>query len=257
MKPQAFSRDLLEYLETLGYDPRMSFGALPTEPRAVSNQTASTQHENLDGSQAKTHSSTSLAYPRHRATPSWDLLEQQAIRCTLCDLSKTRQNVVFGVGDRNAKLMFVGEAPGANEDLKGEPFVGQAGELLNKMIEAMGLSRARVYIANVVKCRPPQNRNPAPDEVASCSPLLKRQIELVGPDVIVALGSFASRCLLNEESPIAQLRGRFAQCRFAQKSDGSPIFVMPTFHPAYLLRNPEMKKPAWEDLKQVMARLAL
>ena len=128
---------------------------------------------------------------------------------------------------------------------------------LNKMIEAMGLSRARVYIANVVKCRPPQNRNPAPDEVASCSPLLKRQIELVGPDVIVALGSFASRCLLNEESPIAQLRGRFAQCRFAQKSDGSPIFVMPTFHPAYLLRNPEMKKPAWEDLKQVMARLAL
>ncbi|MBI4412224.1 MAG: uracil-DNA glycosylase [Deltaproteobacteria bacterium] len=169
--------------------------------------------------------------------------------CTRCILHKGRTNLVFGVGNPDAELMFVGEGPGADEDLKGEPFVGRAGQLLTKMIEAMGLTRADVYIANIVKCRPPGNRNPEPIEVATCSPFLKRQIDIIGPKVLVCLGKFAAQTLLQTEIPITKLRGEF--------QDYGAVKVMPTYHPAFLLRNPNMKRAVWEDLKKVMALLGL
>jgi uracil-DNA glycosylase family 4 len=168
--------------------------------------------------------------------------------CRRCKLAGGRTNIVYGVGNPNADLVFVGEAPGADEDARGEPFVGKAGQLLTKMIEAMGYRRQDVYICNVLKCRPPGNRNPEPDEVQSCEPFLKRQLAAIRPRMIVALGKFAVQCLLRDDSPISRLRGNF------RSYEGIPL--MPTFHPAYLLRDPSKKKPAWEDLKAVNAALA-
>jgi uracil-DNA glycosylase len=169
--------------------------------------------------------------------------------CTRCKLHKGRHNIVFGVGDPHARLMFVGEAPGEDEDLKGEPFVGRAGQLLTKMIEAMGLSREQVYICNTVKCRPPNNRNPEPDELETCEPFLKGQLAAVKPAVIVTLGKFAAQALLREDTPISRLRGQW------KEYEG--IALMPTFHPAYLLRSPGEKGKVWDDLKQVMKKLGL
>lgn len=168
--------------------------------------------------------------------------------CVRCKLHAGRTNLVFGVGSPDARLMFVGEGPGAEEDEQGEPFVGRAGQLLTQIIKAMGYAREQVYIANVVKCRPPGNRNPEPDEIAACSPFLRAQIAAIGPRVIVALGKFAAQTLLRTETPISRLRGRFHHV------DGVP--VMPTFHPSYLLRNPAAKREVWEDMKQVMKLLA-
>jgi uracil-DNA glycosylase family 4 len=161
-----------------------------------------------------------------------------------CKLHGGRTRLVFGVGNPSAELMFVGEGPGADEDLQGEPFVGRAGQLLTKMIEAMGFARSEVYIANVVKCRPPGNRDPEPDEIAACEPFLKAQIAAVRPRVVVALGRFAVQTLLRDATPIGKQRGRW------REYEG--VRLMPTFHPAYLLRNPAEKKPAWEDLQLVM-----
>ncbi len=164
--------------------------------------------------------------------------------CQRCKLAGGRKNLVFGVGNPRADLMFVGEGPGADEDAQGEPFVGLAGQLLTKMIEAMGLSRPEVYIANVVKCRPPGNRNPEPDEIEACQPFLKAQIDAIRPRFIVTLGKFAAQTLLQDPTPISRLRGRWRDFAGAQ--------LMPTFHPAYLLRSPDEKKKAWEDLQLVM-----
>ena len=170
--------------------------------------------------------------------------------CHRCRLHGARTQIVFGVGNPRARVVFVGEGPGRDEDLQGEPFVGRAGQLLTDIIEkGMKLSRADVYICNVVKCRPPQNRNPEPEEVATCSPFLFRQIELVAPEVLVTLGKFAAHSLLQTDVPITRLRGEWQEFR------GIP--VMPTFHPAYLLRNPAEKKTVWQDIKQVMTRLGL
>jgi len=166
-------------------------------------------------------------------------------RCKLHTLG--RRQVVFGVGNPNADLMFVGEAPGADEDIQGEPFVGRAGQLLTKIIEAIDLKRSDVYIANVIKCRPPGNRNPEPDEVERCEPFLFRQIDMVKPKVIVALGKFAAQSLLKTSDPITRLRGREYKFRSA--------ILMPTFHPAYLLRNPSSKREVWEDMKRVRVLL--
>ena len=162
-------------------------------------------------------------------------------RCKLHGLGRTQ--IVFGVGNPDAELMFVGEAPGADEDIQGEPFVGRAGQLLTKIIEAIGRRREDVYIANVLKCRPPGNRNPEPDEVERCEPFLMRQIDLVKPTVIVALGKFAAQCLLKTNEPITRLRGREYRFRDA--------ILMPTYHPAYLLRTPSAKREVWEDMKRV------
>ena len=168
--------------------------------------------------------------------------------CSRCKLHTLgRRQIVFGVGNPDADLMFVGEAPGADEDIQGEPFVGRAGQLLTKIIAAIGLSREDVYIANVIKCRPPQNRNPEPDEVDTCEPFLFQQIDAIRPKVIVALGSFAARALLRTQDPISRLRGRIHEYR------GSKL--IPTFHPAYLLRNPSSKKEVWEDMKLVRSLL--
>ena len=164
--------------------------------------------------------------------------------CTRCKLHRLgRKQIVFGVGSPDADLMFVGEAPGADEDVQGIPFVGRAGQLLTKIIEAIGLKRDDVYIANVIKCRPPQNRNPEPDEVDTCEPFLFQQIDVIKPKVIVALGTFAARALLRTLDPISRLRGRVYEYRGAK--------LIPTFHPAYLLRNPASKREVWEDMKLV------
>ena len=168
--------------------------------------------------------------------------------CTRCKLSGLgRRTVVFGTGDPNADLMFVGEAPGADEDEQGVPFVGRAGQLLTKIIEAIGMHREDVYIANVIKCRPPGNRNPEPDEVATCEPFLAQQIDIVKPRVIVALGTFAAHLLLRTDAPISRIRGVVHQYRGAS--------LIPTFHPAYLLRSPDRKREVWDDMKKVRALL--
>ena len=168
--------------------------------------------------------------------------------CSRCKLHTLgRKQVVFGVGNPNADLMFVGEAPGADEDVQGEPFVGRAGQLLTKIIEAIDLRREDVYIANVIKCRPPGNRNPEPDEVEQCEPFLFRQIDVIKPKVIVTLGKFAAQSLLRTDAPITRIRGREFTYRGA--------VLIPTFHPAYLLRNPSSKRDVWEDMKRVRAIL--
>ena len=176
-------------------------------------------------------------------------VRNQIGECTRCKLHKGRHNIVFGVGNPKARLMFVGEAPGEDEDLQGFPFVGKAGQLLTKMIEAMGLRRDDVYICNTVKCRPPNNRNPEPDELEACEPFLKGQLAAVKPEVVVTLGKFAAQALLRDDTPVSRLRGRW------REYEGIPL--MPTFHPAYLLRSPGEKGKVWEDLKQVMKKLDL
>jgi len=167
--------------------------------------------------------------------------------CTRCKLHTGRKNIVFGVGNPESPLMFVGEGPGADEDEQGIPFVGRAGGLLTQIITAMGYERDAVYIANIVKCRPPGNRAPEPDEIAACGPFLRRQIEAIKPRVIVALGSTAAQALLGTTQPISRLRGRF--------HDLDGVRVMPTFHPSYLLRTPSAKRDVWEDMKLVMKAL--
>ena len=169
--------------------------------------------------------------------------------CTRCGLCASRTHIVFGEGNPNAAVVFVGEGPGFDEDQCGQPFVGAAGQLLTKIIAAMGLTREVVYIGNIVKCRPPNNRNPAPDEISQCLPFLKRQLTALKPRVICALGSVAARALLETETPISRLRGRFYEVM------GIP--VMPTFHPAYLLRYPEKKRDVWDDVQQIMKMLSL
>ena len=177
------------------------------------------------------------------------LLQDKYKNCQDCQLAHGRTQVVFGMGNPQARLMFIGEAPGFDEDKQGLPFVGAAGQLLTKIIEAMKLKREEVYIANCLKCRPPNNRNPFPEEIASCQPILLKQIEIIQPQIICALGKFAAQTLLATEEPISRLRGRF--------HDFHGIKLMPTFHPAYLLRNPEDKKFVWQDMQQIMQVLGI
>lgn len=179
-----------------------------------------------------------------------EAVRQEMGECRRCKLCSGRTQIVFGVGSPGADLMFVGEGPGRDEDRQGEPFVGRAGQLLTEIItKGMRLRREDVYIANVVKCRPPENRNPEPDEIAACEPFLLQQIDCLAPKVIVALGKFAAQTLLRSSTPISKLRGVW--------HDYYGIKLMPTLHPAYLLRNPADKKLVWEDVKQVMAALGL
>lgn len=176
-----------------------------------------------------------------------DKLKREIAAGNCCQLCRTRTNLVFGHGNPAAGLMFVGEAPGADEDLQGLPFVGRAGQLLTKIIEAIGLKRSDVYICNILKCRPPGNRAPFPTEILACEPYLKRQIDIIRPRIICALGKFAAQTLLKSQTPITQLRGKFYEY--------NGIKLMPTFHPAYLLRNPGDKRLVWEDMKKVRAAL--
>lgn len=198
------------------------------------------------------HSSQSEVLPEKIHEPSEHVstlseLGASITGCTLCQLSKDRTQVVFGVGNPDAELVFVGEAPGRDEDLQGEPFVGEAGKLLDRILLAMGLQRSKVYICNVIKCRPPKNRDPLADEIATCEPFLKQQLSLIKPRLIVSLGKFATQTLLQNEAPISRLRGKWHEYQ------GIPL--MPTYHPAYLLRSPSGKRDVWEDMKQVLHRL--
>lgn len=190
--------------------------------------------------------------PQITQAPGKESLEQ--IRadlgdCHRCDLASGRTHIVFGEGSHQARLVFIGEGPGAEEDRSGRPFVGPAGQLLSKIIQAMKLAREQVYICNVIKCRPTGNRDPLPEEIASCRPFLMRQLAAIDPEVVCTLGTHATQALLNSTEPVSRLRGRFHTLH--------PIRVMPTFHPAYLLRHPEHKRHVWEDMKKIMALLRI
>jgi len=180
----------------------------------------------------------------------WDDLQARVAACTACELHANRTQTVFGVGNRSAELMIVGEAPGADEDRQGEPFVGKAGRLLNEMLAAIGLPREQVYIANILKCRPPNNRDPRPEEVEQCEPYLMRQVELVRPKVILALGRIAAHNLLKTQETLGRLRGK----RYEFGAEATPLLI--TYHPAYLLRTPRDKRKAWQDLVQARQLLA-
>lgn len=180
--------------------------------------------------------------------PDWSALESAVGGCRLCGLCESRTQTVFGTGSRDARLMVIGEAPGAEEDRQGEPFVGRAGQLLNSMLRACGFARGDVFIANVLKCRPPQNRDPSDEEAERCLPYLRRQIELVGPAAILCVGRIAAQRLLGTEQPLARLRGQI------HRLNGVPVIV--TYHPAYLLRSPGEKRKSWDDLKLALGVLA-
>jgi DNA polymerase len=206
---------------------------------------------------------------RNDVSPELESIRKDLGNCTRCKLHKGRNNIVFGVGNLHAELMFVGEGPGADEDEQGIPFVGRAGQLLTKIIQAMGIKRDDVYIGNIVKCRPPNNRNPEPDEIDTCIPFILKQIAVIQPKVIVCLGAIAAKALLNTEVPISKLRGKIIEwpsgsVNLISKSpreialqELKPCKVIPTYHPAFLLRNPNMKRPVWEDMQVVMKELGM
>jgi uracil-DNA glycosylase family 4 len=227
--------------------PRESEDASTRPPTAARSETSEAQ---AAPSAAGTAAALFAVYPGLEKTANLAELRAFIGDCQRCKLAKSRTHLVFGVGNPKARLMFVGEGPGADEDAQGEPFVGRAGQLLTDIIErGMGISRADVYICNVVKCRPPENRKPEPSEIAACQPFLWHQIELVRPQVIVALGSVAAQALLAVKTPISRMRGVWHQAR--------GTMVMPTFHPAYLLRNPADKRLVWSDVQEVMKVLGL
>jgi uracil-DNA glycosylase len=176
-----------------------------------------------------------------------EMIREELGDCQRCKLAPKRTNIVFGSGNANAELVFVGEAPGYDEDQQGLPFVGRAGQLLTKIIESINLKRDEVYICNVLKCRPPENRNPEPDEVAACNPFLKKQLAVIRPKIVCCLGTFAAQTVLQTAAPISKLRGKFF--------DMDGMRVTATFHPAYLLRSPDKKREVWEDMKQIRAEL--
>ncbi|MDD5134167.1 MAG: uracil-DNA glycosylase [Phycisphaerae bacterium] len=212
------------------------------------------------GFTVKPAKSVSASQPQENQADKAELLAEvarQVKECQKCVLGGTRTNSVPGEGSPDARLVFVGEGPGENEDLQGRPFVGRAGQLLDKIIAAMGLKRGDVYICNIVKCRPPENREPRPDEIISCLPFLKSQLSIIRPEVIVALGAPAAKTLLNTNKPIGQLRGKFHDFYFDENAE--PVKLMPTYHPAYLLRNysDDNRRKVWEDMQAVIAELGL
>ena len=226
-------------LDAMGIDVWLPKDAAPAEPQAVG------WVEPL-GMKVETHRQESPQHEPRRdndvSSLDWDALQTHVAECRLCDLHQTRTQTVFGVGNRNADWLFIGEAPGADEDRQGEPFVGRAGQLLNAMLQALDLAREDVYIANILKCRPPQNRDPKAEEVAHCMPWLQRQIQLIQPKVILALGRIAAQNLLQTNTSLGRLRGRLHYI------DMTPTPVIVTYHPAYLLRSPLEKRKSWEDL---------
>jgi DNA polymerase len=248
--PRQAAIDKLESLELSGVRqlPKPRRKAAAPAPAVASAPTLASQPEAAAPTAAAAKKSPTAA-----STPAADSLEQirgEVAACRLCvDLCDSRTQTVFGVGDPRARLCFLGEAPGADEDRQGEPFVGRAGQLLTKIIEACRLSREQVYILNVLKCRPPGNRTPLPHEVANCRGFLDRQLALIRPDYICCLGTVAAQTLLETEVPISRLRGKFQEYR------GIPVLC--TYHPAYLLRNPAAKKDVWEDMKVLMRKLGV
>jgi DNA polymerase len=232
-----------QYLQALGIEPWQLRRAAPAVPPAQPPAVPSTQ--------PSVAATSSMPTPPAPATSgAWQELAAEVRGCVRCGLHATRTQTVFGVGNLNAELLVVGEAPGADEDRQGEPFVGRAGQLLNSMLRAMRAPRETVYIANLLKCRPPGNRDPASEEVASCQPYLQRQIELLRPRLMLAVGRIAAQNLLATDTPISKLRGVVHRYGAA----GTPLIV--TYHPAYLLRSPTQKRTSWDDLRLVCRELA-
>ncbi|MBC6413650.1 MAG: uracil-DNA glycosylase [Chromatiales bacterium] len=237
--------DKLWYLQQMGIEPYV--------PRAVARTTQQTPSQASD--LPATHRQGTVvpepdavvaqqpASDDDNAASQWQVLQQQVVGCRKCVLHESRTQTVFGIGDHQAQWMFIGEAPGMDEDRKGEPFVGRAGQLLNKMLKAIGFNRNEVYIANIIKCRPPDNRNPRLEEIVQCVDYLYRQIRLVQPQIIILLGGVAATSLLKQQTPVSRLRGLVHHIEASE----APIIV--TYHPAYLLRSPDQKAAAWEDLK--------
>ncbi len=239
--------DLTEDIKTiLAFYQSLGFERLPINiPRKVAGV------QGVKDSSGKRSSSPEPSKPR-TLEPRDKVAALEAVRgeigdCQKCRLSKGRKNIVFGEGNPDARLMFIGEAPGREEDIQARPFVGEAGQLLTRLIEKIGLKRENVYIGNIVKCKPPQNRDPEEDEMGTCSPFIDSQIDIISPSVIIALGRVAAQTLIGTKVPISKLRGKFYEYK------GIPL--MPTFHPAYLLRNPKDKWLVWEDVQKVMERL--
>jgi uracil-DNA glycosylase len=231
--------DQLQFLKDIGVES-LDLGSVREVPKTVAKKSAAIQAP----------VQTKVQPPIQASSQPADSLE--AIRadigdCQRCKLAPTRTNIVFGSGNPSAELVFVGEAPGYDEDQQGLPFVGRAGQLLTKIIESINIKREDVYICNILKCRPPDNRNPEPDEVAACSPFMKRQLASIKPKVVCCLGTFAAQTVLQTQAPISKLRGKFYDM------DGMRIIA--TFHPAYLLRSPDKKREVWEDMKQIRAEL--
>ena len=245
-----------------GTAPAMSRGsaALETRARPAAGQPAATPATGLPDIQPLAPRAPPEAAEVEARRVQLDVIENNEVKpCVRCGLAKTRTKTVFSVGSPAARILFVGEAPGHDEDVSGEPFVGRAGKLLTDMIEkGMGLRREDVYICNVLKCRPPNNRTPAADEIAACKDYLLRQIEIIRPELIIALGAPAAQTLLGTRDGIGRLRGRFHDFYPSGSSMiGEPIPLLPTFHPAYLLRSPGEKTKAWADLKMAMAKLGI
>ena len=237
---------LFEFPPVLEVSSRSS-ASIPATPSTPSG--ASTRVSSADSAKSNPERKGKFVAGMEFTGTLLDNIIEEIGDCQRCGLHQRRSNIVFGVGSPSARLMFVGEGPGRDEDLCGEPFVGEAGHLLDRMISAMGLSRGEVYIANIVKCRPPRNRDPEPEEVEQCETFLRKQIEIIQPEVLVALGRYAAQTLLRDSTPITGMRGNW------REYEGIPL--MPTFHPADLLRNPTGKKPVWADLQEVMKRLGL
>ncbi len=236
---------LEEYLETMGIQiwQRRESASPDSHPRAESHPRESGDPEEID-SRFRGNDEGNRGNDENNTT-IWTQLENKAKTCTLCDLHKTRKNVVFGMGNKHADLLIIGEAPGATEDAQGKPFVGRAGQLLDAMLAAIGLHRDDVYIANILKCRPPNNRDPLPHEVKCCTPYLQQQIALIKPKVILAVGRIAAHFLLNTDESMAKLRGK------TYKYGDQQIPLIVTYHPAYLLRSPREKSKAYADLLQI------
>jgi len=232
----AQGRAILEDLREWGFDTVQPLSAADPSPM-VAEKSVTPRAADSEVSPA----------PVADISASLDDLQKSLDGCSRCSLCQQRNHIVFGAGNPQARVVLVGEAPGREEDLRGYPFVGEAGQLLEKILQAMGLSRQTVYICNVIKCRPPGNRDPKPDEIAACEPFLKQQLAIIKPEIIITLGRFAAQTLLRTTAPIGRLRGQW------REYEG--IALMPTFHPAYLLRNPSGKRPVWEDMKLVMQRL--
>lgn len=248
-------KDLLEDIKThLEYQKMMGVTEIPKDVGATLRG-----RPKMEGTEALPYTKTSKNSEENQK--ALDEIKKDIGDCKRCKLCKERNKIVFGVGDPCAELMFVGEGPGADEDEQGIPFVGRAGQLLTKIIQAMGMERKDVYIGNIAKCRPPNNRNPEPDEIETCMPFLVQQINVIKPKIIVALGAVAAKAMMQTEVPISKLRGKLLDWPPAPLTRNSQpgthnCKLIPTYHPAFLLRNPNMKRPVWEDMQKVMKELA-
>ena len=232
---------MTEHIQTFNRDPARLLSEITEDFKGYLEYVKGLGYEGV----ALSENSLRILDDRYKETmaETLDMIQRDLGACQRCKLHKGRKHIVFGAGNPGAKLVLVGEAPGYEEDIKGQPFVGQAGQLLTRILRAIGLTREDVYICNIIKCRPPGNRNPEPDEIAACIPFLRRQLRAIKPGLICAMGAFAAQTLLETDTPISELRGRFHSYENAS--------LLPTYHPAYLLRNPGKKRDVWEDMQKL------